>query len=258
MKDSNREDEIINLLEETPEHYLTVSALATHFNVSESTIRRDLARLYEQHKISKMHGGAAPLNYAGQFLFDNGDREFPTRAYLEPFSKRAIAAYVSSLIKPGSCVYLDASTTVATISDFVTAEKNVLFVTNSPDICNRMTSAGHRTLLTGGELKTSTSAFVGEYAENFLDEFNFNLGFFGTNAIHPTACFTTPDYIEAMMKKKAISRTYQAYVLADHTKFDKIAAVTFATFKDAILIADQVPERYKTLVRYVDLSAKKD
>ncbi len=256
MDNSTREDEILKLLEETPKHYLSVAELADHFAISPSTIRRDLVRLDALHKVAKTHGGAALFNYLGEFRFEKTDRNYREREQTEQVDKKIIATYAASLVKQGSCVYLDASTTVGYLVPYLPVAKNILYVTNSPDLAARLTDTGHIVLVTGGSLKTATSAFVGEYALSFLEHFNFDLGFFGCNGIHPTAGFSTPDPVEAEIKRKAMSRTYQSYVLADHTKFDLISSVTFAGFSGVTLITDSVPEKYRPLLKFVDLSTK--
>ena len=55
--------------------------------------------------------------------------------------------------------------------------------------------------------------------------------------------FTTPDVREALIKRVAIENTQvgQRYVLADHDKFDKASAVTFADFGGAVVITDKYP-----------------
>jgi DeoR family fructose operon transcriptional repressor len=51
---------------------------------------------------------------------------------------------------------------------------------------------------------------------------------------------------EAMVKMEAANHSYMTYVLADHTKFDKVTAVTFAGIEKACIITDLLEKsKYK-------------
>ncbi len=62
MADRERLDKIVGLLDE--HGFMTVRALGELLDVSEMTIRRDLSKLEEQHRLKKTYGGAAPLRSA--------------------------------------------------------------------------------------------------------------------------------------------------------------------------------------------------
>lgn len=48
------------------------------------------------------------------------------------------------------------------------------------------------------------------------------------------------------MKMEAVNRSYVSYILADHTKFDKVTAVSFAPIGKACIITDRtVKKKYK-------------
>ena len=100
---------------------------------------------------------------------------------------------------------------------------------------------GIKTYILGGELKGKTEAIVGTEAVDNLRKYNFTKCFIGTNGISMERGFSTPTIDEAYVKKEAIQRSLNAYVLADHTKFAKTTAITFARLEDAIIITDQKP-----------------
>ena len=47
-----------------------------------------------------------------------------------------------------------------------------------------------------------------------------------------------------MVKQEAIQRCKKSYIIADPTKFDSIANVTFAMLSDATIITTKVPDKY--------------
>ena len=90
-----------------------------------------------------------------------------------------------------------------------------------------------------------TLAIVGESGSG---KSVFTKSFIGANGIHPFHGFTTVDTDEAMLKKEAVNHSYVSYVLADHTKFGKVTAVTFAPLEKACIVTDGiVKDKYKEL-----------
>ncbi|MFA6830021.1 MAG: DeoR/GlpR family DNA-binding transcription regulator [Bacilli bacterium] len=253
MSSKDRDSEILRLLEESPSQFVSVEAMAEYFKTSESTIRRDLQRMGGQHKILRVHGGAASLHFSGNFKFERLDREFLERERTEPEIKKMIARKAAQFIKEGSCIYLDASTTVQAMIPFLPNYRNTFYVTNSPLLAQKLAERKLTCYVTGGELKLTTNAFIGPYVLEFISKFNFDYGFFGTNGIHPQAKFTTPDPQECSIKSAALNKCYQSYILADHSKFDNIATATFADFNRPILITDKISEKYQSLLKMIQV-----
>ena len=251
MSSKTRDSEILRLLDESPSQFVAVENLAEYFKTSESTIRRDLQRMASQHQLMRVHGGAASLHFSGNFKFDRLDKEYLERERTEPEVKKFIAKKAASFVKDGSCIYLDASTTVASMIPYLPSHKNICYVTNSPLLAQKLAEKGMTCYVTGGELKLTTNAFIGSYALEFLKRFNFDIGFFGTNGIHPQAKFTTPDPQECAIKSAAINKCFSSYILADHTKFDKIATATFSDFSRPIVITEQIEEKYKSITKMI-------
>ncbi|MCH3966231.1 MAG: DeoR/GlpR family DNA-binding transcription regulator [Bacilli bacterium] len=250
----SRDNEILKLLEESPSQFVSVESLADYFKTSESTIRRDLQKMAGEHQLMRVHGGAASLDFSGNFKFERLDRDYLERERTEPDVKKMIARYAAKFIKEGSCIYLDASTTVAAMIPFFPDFKNTTYITNSSFLATKIAERGLTCYVTGGELKLTTNAFIGPYAIDFISKFNFDIGFFGTNGIHPQAKFTTPDPQECAIKETAIAKCYQVYILADNTKFDNISTATFSDFNRPTLITDKANPKYSSLIRIVEVA----
>ena len=84
---------------------VSVSMLAREFDVSEMTIRRDLAALEAGSHLQRTHGGAV-LSERMILEFDYRERRERNRA-----AKRAIAAEARKLVQPGQRLILDTGTT---------------------------------------------------------------------------------------------------------------------------------------------------
>lgn len=249
MTNSRRQEEIVKLVER--KGTVRVEELAELYQISASTIRRDLQILSKLHRIVKVQGGAMAVGFSGNIIFDRIDQEFRQRETVDRDSKIAIARYAAGLIRPGDVIYLDASTTVASMIPFLPLTG--VYVTNSPVLATKLAERDLKVLVTGGELKLTTDAYTGAYAIEFLNRFNFNSGFFGTNGIHRIAQFTTPDPTEAAIKRKAFEKTYRPFILATASKFNKIASVTFAQLSEATVITDVDSSEYRDLLKLIDI-----
>lgn len=220
---------------------VTVQQLMEILDASESTIRRDLNALDQAGRLVKVYGGAV----ARDMTFDAHDDEVGFRKEQNREAKIAIARYAATLIEPDDFVFLDAGTTTELMIDHIT-ERRAVFVTNAVLHAKKLSQAGFQTYILGGEFKAATEAIVGEEAVLGLEKYNFTKGFWGSNGVSLSQGFSTPDVKEAMIKKTAMHRCMERYVLCDSTKFAKTSCVSFAAFTDATILTDQVPpERYK-------------
>ncbi len=218
--------------------YVSLHELMDITSSSESTIRGDLVYLEKQGKINRLHGGAKSLK-SGPSSFQELDMN--EKASLNVEKKRTIAEFAATLIEDNSFVYVDAGTTTSLLCDCIISKGNV-FLTNSMTIAEKLKRKNYKVYVTGGELKLTTDAFLGSFPIETIKRFTFDVGFFGANAVSLKQGYTTPDYEEAVIKKTALERCVSAFVLADSTKIGLESRVSFASFKDAKLITDSIPD----------------
>lgn len=217
---------------------VTVQELMNVLDASESTIRRDLNTLASEGKLIKVHGGAVAV----EGVFDGTDSEFNVRQELHPQEKAVIAEYAASLVEEGDFIFLDAGTTTEKLIDNLKVKKAV-FVTDSWIHARKLATRGYLSYILGGEFKANTEVVVGAEALEGLLKYNFTKGFFGTNGITRKEGFSTPDVKEAAVKKRAMERCADRFILADKSKFSKISPVTFAEFNGAEVITTGAIEK---------------
>lgn len=232
---------------------MSVADLAEALDVTASTIRRDLQTLARAHRLVKVHGGATSLERA----HTTRDLTILERSELHVEEKRAIARAAVGLIEPGSYVYIDSGSTTLQLTSFAPADANVTYVTNSVGHARRMMERGCRVMVTGGELKPETEALVGPDATTMLARYRFSCGFWGANGISLKHGMTSPDLLEAEVKRVAMVQTERRYVLADASKFGREAAVSFAELDDVIIMtAGDVPGEYETVSSLVHIDKR--
>ena len=215
----------------------TVVDLAAQLGISESTIRRDLEKLDEAGRLSKVHGGAVALDHEGL----TRDISVAERSGQHVAEKRAIAQAAAALVGPNDFVYLDAGSSIDALIDAL-AEKRATYATNCVSHALKLASRGFDVTVLGGILKNATEALVGPDANAAITRYHFTLGFWGANGISVADGFTTPDINEAEVKRLSMGQTIHRFVLADASKLDRTSLVTFASFDSATLITSPLPD----------------
>lgn len=241
---------ILDLLQK--KRSVSLNDLCNLLDVSESTIRRDLNALDEQGLLIKVHGGALASLDSG-IPATTFERNVEEKSHLFTQEKAIIARYAASLIDDGDLVFIDAGTTTEKMIDFL-PQKNVTFVTNAFLHTKKLAQRGFRVFIPAGEIKLSTEAIVGAECLNSLRCYNFTKSFIGANGISLTHGISTPDRNEASVKTAVIRGSRQSFVLADHSKFDQISAVTFSSLGEVSIITDELPDdRYneETIIKEV-------
>lgn len=205
---------------------VTVDTLARRLKVSMMTVRRDLAHLARQGKLSRTHGGAL-LSRVGVAEF-----AFRDKADLMTAEKQAIAREVARMIEPGMAVSLDTGTTTLEVAKLIGGLRDVTILTTSLAVASVLhTSDGIELLLLGGTVRKNSPDLTGALAEENLKRFRTHLAVVGADAITPDGTFTTDVRISRV--SRAMVKNADTVVLAsDHSKFEQTALVQVASFNE--------------------------
>lgn len=220
---------------------VTLADLKEMLGASESTLRRDIAALDEEGRVSRVFGGAVRAD--GDTITAQ-EYSVEEKSIVNIAEKSKVGRYAASLIDSWDCVYIDAGTTTGAMIDYI--EKSpALFVTNAFSHARRLSAKGCRVILIGGEVKATTEAVVGPTALEMIERYHFTKGFFGVNGVTRKSGCTTPDSNEAAIKRKAVAMSKEKYVLCDYSKFGQISPVTYADFQAVTIIADDKTTGYE-------------
>ena len=233
MLTNERHNLILRLL--TEKQTIKIQEIVDATSASESTIRRDLTELENLGKLERIFGGAT----------------VPSRHSIEPSvvdkstknlrEKINLAKYAASLIQEGHCIFLDAGTTIFQMIPFM-QDKKVIVVTNGLTHVELLNDLGIPAYLTGGFIKRRTGALVGSQAIQSLGTYRFDLCFLGVNGFHAIHGYTTPDPEEAAVKQMASSLAQKTFVVADHTKLNRVSFAKIMDIQNADLIVDEINE----------------
>ena len=241
MLNEERKRKIVEITNERQS--VTIAELMEMLGASQSTIRRDLYELNSSRMLKKVHGGAVSLKNGIQTV----DESVLQRKDQNIESKKMIARYAASLIKPADVVYLDAGTTTAEMLPHL-KNTGATYVTNCITHASFLASCGHKVYMPGGALKEKTDALIGSETLKYIENMNFTIGFFGTNGISMQEGFTTPDPEEGRVKRTAFFHCQEAYILSDQSKFNIVCTYTFAPINKGFIVTDSnAPQKYREL-----------
>ena len=211
---------------------VSVQELVNYLDISESTVRRDLAALDEEGLLRRVHGGATSLK---EGAYDAAMEDLQDKYSLHIGEKRRIAQFAASLVRPGDFVYLDGGSTVEQMADFLVGSE-ASFVASGLPTAQKLARSGVKVYVLPGLVKGKTESVIGSEMRDMLSRYHFTKGFFGTNGLTPQEGCTTPDVEEAACKGAAVRQCRQAYVLADVSKFGQSANITFADLSQVTIV----------------------
>ena len=223
----NRRAQIVNLVRK--ENNISCAALSDALNVTPETIRRDLTYLDEKGLLIRTHGGAVAIQ--------EELRSTELRLLENIEQKRLIAETASSLLTDNDVIYLDAGTTTQLICDYISSEKELYVITNSKKCIDKLVDKSKVTLIsTGGILRRKTMAFTGSYAEQTIKSYTLNKAFISAMAVSTKFGIMDSHQDEANLNRIAIGNAKEIYLLADSSKFNKIAYINVASLENITAI----------------------
>jgi DeoR family transcriptional regulator, aga operon transcriptional repressor len=202
---------------------VSVGELAQVFDVSEVTVRSDLAALARRGLIVRVRGGARALQ-RGQ-----SEIAFDVRLRVQEQPKRAIAAAAAALVGDGEAIALDSSTTAFYIAQQLRDKHELVVVTNGLRIAETLADApGVNVIVPGGVLRPAAMSLVGDFATAVLRSTRIRRGFFGARGVSVDRGLMDLNPEEVRFKRELADACEQIVGVFDNTKWERDALLTFA------------------------------
>ena len=209
MLAAQRKDRILSLLRS--DGRVVAKELATSWDLSEDTIRRDLRELAADGLLHRVHGGALPASPAVA--------DFTTRTAIGTDAKTEVARLAAALVRPGQTVAVDGGTTARAVARLLPPDLRATVVTHSPTVAVELaTHPSVEVIIIGGRLFKHSVVAAGAAAHEAIGRVSVDLFLLGVTGIHPTAGLTTGDADEAAVKRAWVGRAAETYVLGSSEK----------------------------------------
>lgn len=234
-----RKDDIARLVSE--QGRVRVRELAVRFGVSEVTIRKDLAVLEQEGRVSRTHGGAlVPDRIRPEAAFDLRER-------LQQVEKARIGAAAAALVHDGDSIVMDASTTglaVARRLRHVGGWSQLTVITNGLRIATELAaSQGITVLMTGGRVRWQAMSVVGDLGGGLFERINVQTAFVGAAGFTLEAGLSDATDEEAQIKRSMVAAARRVIAIVDHTKWHRVAFATFCETSaiDRVMTDEKAP-----------------
>jgi DeoR family fructose operon transcriptional repressor len=215
---------------------VAVTELASHFDVTTETVRRDLSQL-EKLKLRRVHGGAVSTRSVTMLEAQLPDRDQVNAEQKERIGRAAIAL----LPEGGGTLLVDAGSTTARLAAHLPTSEQWTVITHAVPIAAMLAPLPHIELhLLPGRVRAATQAAVGHSTVEAIERLRADVAFLGTNGISVRHGLSTPDPEEAATKRALVAGAEQIVVLADATKVGQERTVRFADLDDVdVLVTDE-------------------
>ncbi len=215
---------------------VAVTELASHFEVTTETVRRDLSQLEKLKLLRRVHGGAVSTRSVTML-----EAQLPDRDQVNAEEKERIArAAVALLPDGGGTLLIDAGTTTARLAAHLPTSEHWTVITHAVPIAAQLAPLAHVELhLLPGRVRAATQAAVGHSTVEAIGQLRADLAFLGTNGISLRHGLSTPDPEEAATKRALAAGAERVVVLADASKVGQERTVRFADLDDVdVLVTD--------------------
>ena len=232
-KISPRQSEIVEIAK--TQGRVTVDGLATYFNVTPQTVRKDLNELCDQGVLQRFHGGAMPASRSANMGYH-------TRRQLAPEAKRAIGRRAASLIPDNASIIINIGTTTEQVAAELRHRRELLVITNNLNVASIL--QGHRDIeifVAGGIVRHSDGGIVGEAAVAFIQQFKVDYAVVGTSAIDADGTLLDFDYREVTVAQTIMSCARKTILVADSMKYERTAPVRVGHLSDLDYFVTEAP-----------------
>jgi DeoR/GlpR family transcriptional regulator of sugar metabolism len=192
------------------EHVAGVVELAQRFDVSEMTVRRDLAHLAGEGKVVRVHGGAV------------SEREEPPFAQIaveRRDAKKRIGRVAADLVRDGQTIMIDIGTTTLQLARELHGRELTVITSSVAVIEELLPDESIELLVLGGLVRRNYRSLVGVLAEDALRQVSADIAFLGASGIREDLAVMDSTMVEVPIKRGMIASADRSVLLVDAAKF---------------------------------------
>jgi DeoR family glycerol-3-phosphate regulon repressor len=228
-----RQTEILELAR--AEGRVMVEDLAQRFDVTQQTIRRDLADLADAGFLDRVHGGAMLRTGVANIGYE-------ARRRMNEGAKAAIAKACAAAIPNNCSLILNLGTTTEAVARELMAHRNITVITNNMNVANILVAnPGCEIVVAGGALRRTDGGLVGELTIQFFEQFKVDYAVIGASALDRDGDLLDFDLAEVRVSKAIIRQSRKVFLVADHSKLDRSAPARLASLAEITALFTDKP-----------------
>lgn len=211
MDTNTRKNKILALLQ--TQKSMEVDRIASYFDVTSATIRRDLTDLENKHLITRSRGYAQIANsiyYSDYTIRKNINKE----------EKERIVAVAAQLIAPGSSIIIDSGTTMQALAEYLNVNTVDGLSVVTHDIHTAMLLAPkYQTMIPSGIIDAPTMSVIGPTVEQFFTNIKVDTCFLCSTGVIDSYGLTAASIHHTAIKKQMIKSATEIVAVIDSSKF---------------------------------------
>lgn len=200
-----------------------IKKLASSFNISEITVRRDLNQLAGDGLLYRTHGGAIKVALL------EVPHDFVNKAAKNVEAKDKICRAAAALINDGDIIFMDCGSTVFRLCQFIKSKK-IKVITNSLPVIFELQNTLVSLNIIGGEFDAERLAVHGRIANHHITFYKADKAFLGVDGISANGLFANSE-LEADITQAFAAHSTQTYLLCDKSKIGRESYLRFADVK---------------------------
>lgn len=193
-------------------------ALADCLQLSDSTLRREVSALAALGLVQRQFGKVS-LAFTAE-----GDAPLRLRMTINEDEKRRIARAALELVRPGETIFISGGSTTLELARLLPGRRQLTVLTNALLVANLMVDQpGIKLIVLGGALRSDEQTLHGHLTLYGAEQLHADKLFYGIEAISLEHGLTHSQLVEVSTDRALIQAANQTIVLADHTKFGRVA-----------------------------------
>jgi len=221
---------------------IEVATLSENLEVSQVTVRKDLALLEEKGLLKREHGFAVMIS----------SDDISHRLAFNNEVKHKIATLAATLVRSGETVMIESGSCCALLAEELANHKHdVTIITNSTFIAAYIRKCPNvKIILLGGDYQTESQVVVGPVTRKCIEGFYVDKLFVGTDGFTEKSGFTGKNHMRTETVRAMAENANKVIVLTESSKFSKQGVV--AQFKisevNTLVTDNKIPTEVKNLL----------
>lgn len=226
-----------------------VEELASRFEITPQTIRKDLNELCEKKLLNRIHGGA---------VFPSGteNMQYEQRRQIAAYEKDTIGRAAAALIPDNASLFVNIGTTTEAVGQALLDHGRLMIITNNINVANKLrVYPQFEVVIAGGVVRGTDGGIVGEAAVDFIRQFKVDYAVIGASAIDDDGALLDFDFREVKVAQAIIANARHVILVSDSTKFERTAPVRIAHISQVhTFVTDRcLPESIRKICRENDV-----
>ncbi len=219
-----------------------ISKVAKELDVSIETVRRDINALCEKNVLTKVHGGAVPVN--PQVV----EAAYTQRKITNSVVKNKLGAYAAGMLKNNAVVVIAAGSTMEAVAASITGVHNLTVLTNSLPVVGILSDRNAvglydgKAILLGGQVHLTEHFTYGPVFEKQLEHYTADIVFVSASAVSGPALMTS-SIDEGNVLGRMLEHAARRVLIIESKKIDRRSIYRFAELDgiDEIITDDAYP-----------------